>query len=357
MANTVIIDDGWDAEVRKQAVRFNRYAEKRSMSVVSEAMTRLAQIMENGAGKQRSDAADALRRIANANPSFVSAGTRGKIEAALSSLGVEHAMPEPSAMPTYSESPRGPVRSRARSQAVGAGDDFDVWLQRNPVQPAATVPSPLRPVGVVVDEVEAIGVGPTPVSPPAAPAPKAGMTASDWLQGGSNPFMASPPQTLNPDGTIKRHPTLPVHSLGGAGAQVAPPISLPEMTGNAASLFFQGPPGAGSPPAPRSGTNPGASASPQYEEWSEDDAGEDDPALELMGKTVEQLKVKHIQRVDLTPELRGRKCAMGDGTFEDYDGPLYQCECGTLYHETCLKMQAIYAGQCQICDRPYLKLA
>jgi len=89
----------------------------------------------------------------------------------------------------------------------------------------------------------------------------------------------------------------------------------------------------------------------------ESDEDKDDHAVEdLLSLSVEQLKIKNVTRVYIDDEeKKKRKCAMGDGEFEGYDGALYQCACGTLYHDSCLKIQAIYVGTCQICDREFLK--
>lgn len=46
-----------------------------------------------------------------------------------------------------------------------------------------------------------------------------------------------------------------------------------------------------------------------------------------------------------------QKCALGDGTFTDYEGKIYQCkECGAPYHEECLQIQ-MSEGVCKICGR------
>jgi hypothetical protein len=77
---------------------------------------------------------------------------------------------------------------------------------------------------------------------------------------------------------------------------------------------------------------------------------------ELLSMSIEQLKIKNVTKIYIdVEEKKKRKCAMGDGEFEGYDGDLYQCTCGTLYHDSCLKIQAIYVGTCQICDREFLK--
>ncbi|MHA1338495.1 MAG: hypothetical protein ACTSRZ_01300 [Promethearchaeota archaeon] len=76
----------------------------------------------------------------------------------------------------------------------------------------------------------------------------------------------------------------------------------------------------------------------------------------LMALSIEDLKLLNIERVEMKEEFMKRKCAMGDGLLKDYNGPLYQCKCGALYHETCLKIQAIYTGRCCVCDRLYRKI-
>ncbi|MBD3352691.1 MAG: hypothetical protein GF364_14485 [Candidatus Lokiarchaeota archaeon] len=74
----------------------------------------------------------------------------------------------------------------------------------------------------------------------------------------------------------------------------------------------------------------------------------------LMALSIKDLKLRNVHRVEMKEEFNTRKCALGDGEFKDYAGKIYQCECGTLYHETCLKIQAIYTGSCHICDRIFL---
>jgi len=46
-----------------------------------------------------------------------------------------------------------------------------------------------------------------------------------------------------------------------------------------------------------------------------------------------------------------QKCALGDGTFTDYDGKIFLCkECGAPYHDECLQIQ-MSEGVCKICGR------
>jgi hypothetical protein len=88
------------------------------------------------------------------------------------------------------------------------------------------------------------------------------------------------------------------------------------------------------------------------ENKSYDEGGDMDALLSL---SIEDLKLKHIKKVEMQEDFLKRKCALGDGEMKDYDGPLYQCDCGTLYHETCLKIQAIYTGKCAICEKIFRK--
>lgn len=90
----------------------------------------------------------------------------------------------------------------------------------------------------------------------------------------------------------------------------------------------------------------------EEENKSFDQGGDMDALLSL---SIEDLKLKNIKKVEMQEDFLKRKCALGDGEMKDYDGPLYQCACGTLYHETCLKIQAIYTGKCAICDKIYRK--
>jgi len=76
----------------------------------------------------------------------------------------------------------------------------------------------------------------------------------------------------------------------------------------------------------------------------------------LMALTIEDLKLLNIQKIQMSDEFTKRKCALGDGELKDYTGSIYQCKCGSLYHETCLKIQAIYTGKCVVCDRIFRKI-
>ena len=51
-----------------------------------------------------------------------------------------------------------------------------------------------------------------------------------------------------------------------------------------------------------------------------------------------------------------KKCAAGDGVFEKEDENIWSCkECGTSYHENCVKIIAILEGYCRICEAPLLE--
>ena len=108
-----------------------------------------------------------------------------------------------------------------------------------------------------------------------------------------------------------------------------------------------------SPTLTPSSTPSDSSDNQKYEEWDEDEDG--DFTEDLMAVSIEKLNIKNVTKVYMKDEFIKRKCAMGDGEFGDYQGVLYECTCGTLYHETCLKIQALYTGICAICDREFLK--
>ncbi len=101
-------------------------------------------------------------------------------------------------------------------------------------------------------------------------------------------------------------------------------------------------------------TYPSAQSSGSYDVWSEEDFKDSTPVNPLE-KSVKDLKIININRIKkkLQQTLSDRKCALGDGKFEDYEGTIYECTCGTLYHEVCLKTQAIFVGKCHICDRTF----
>lgn len=91
-----------------------------------------------------------------------------------------------------------------------------------------------------------------------------------------------------------------------------------------------------------------------YSEPSYDEDDNDQNEIEvLMTLPIEDLKLANITIVEMKEEWNKRKCALGDGELKDYDGPLCECTCGTLYHEACLKIQAVYVGTCHICDRKF----
>lgn len=74
---------------------------------------------------------------------------------------------------------------------------------------------------------------------------------------------------------------------------------------------------------------------------------------QMLQMSVESLQLKNVTRIPMKPDFVKRSCAMGDGLFEDYQGNLWECKCGTLYHPECLKVQALFSGKCHICDRPF----
>lgn len=51
-----------------------------------------------------------------------------------------------------------------------------------------------------------------------------------------------------------------------------------------------------------------------------------------------------------------KKCACGDGAFERHTSTdIWKCtECGTAYHENCVKIVALLEGECRICNEPFL---
>ncbi|MHA1732755.1 MAG: C1 domain-containing protein [Promethearchaeota archaeon] len=101
-----------------------------------------------------------------------------------------------------------------------------------------------------------------------------------------------------------------------------------------------------------------AASSQEYEVFDPDEDGQQAETPEmLMAKPVSQLGLINVKKTRYDPSsMKGRKCAMGDGVLEGFEGQLWECkECGTIYHESCLKVQAIFEGICKICDAPFLK--
>ncbi len=100
-----------------------------------------------------------------------------------------------------------------------------------------------------------------------------------------------------------------------------------------------------------------------YEEYDpEKDGSQGNPAQEdtpemLLAKPIEALGLINVKKTKYDPgSMKGRKCAMGDGELEGFEGQLWECmECHTIYHESCLKVQALFDGICKICDAPFLK--
>ncbi|HMF30312.1 MAG TPA: hypothetical protein VKK79_02790 [Candidatus Lokiarchaeia archaeon] len=109
---------------------------------------------------------------------------------------------------------------------------------------------------------------------------------------------------------------------------------------------------------PQAGSRPAGEQSIGY--WTEEelastqqqDEQQNEPA-NLLEFPVERLNLKNVHKVSMKADYAKRKCAMGDGEFEDYTEDLWECKCGTLYHPECLKVQAIFTGTCAICERPF----
>jgi hypothetical protein len=62
------------------------------------------------------------------------------------------------------------------------------------------------------------------------------------------------------------------------------------------------------------------------------------------------------QIIEITDKSKiglNQKCCFGDGGFDDYQGHIFQCGCGTLYHEECLNVQ-LREGICKICEKIFL---
>ncbi len=74
---------------------------------------------------------------------------------------------------------------------------------------------------------------------------------------------------------------------------------------------------------------------------------------QMLQMPVESLQLRNVTKIPMKPDFVKRSCAMGDGLFEDYEGSLWECKCGTLYHPECLKVQALFVGKCHICERPF----
>ena len=67
--------------------------------------------------------------------------------------------------------------------------------------------------------------------------------------------------------------------------------------------------------------------------------------------------IKNVQKINYD-KIKSpiKKCAAGDGVFEKDDENIWRCkECGTAYHENCVKIIAILEGNCRICEAPLLE--
>jgi hypothetical protein len=126
-------------------------------------------------------------------------------------------------------------------------------------------------------------------------------------------------------------------------------------------LWGDGSPPEKSPPLVKIPQNTDSTVPENPDIWTEKDLEGEKPKSpatapspeELMLVPVESLQLKNVTKIPMKPDFAKRTCALGDGLFEDYEGNLWECKCGTLYHPECLKVQALFVGKCHICDRPF----
>ncbi len=300
MVRAVKIEDSWDLEeVRELVEKFNRYCYKNSLSTISEILDKLQNLMEKRSGKLRKQAAEALNIIAQENPLLIDELTQKK--AAYISAGWEDLMPELEA-----EDQNKPQQA-ARSSNKTKKNPNDYNYSNMFVEPFKKQP-----------KIE----------------PKVTKTAEDWLK-------STEANTFRPKYT-------PMFKKENQN-----PLPEPE------EILYQ------SHSAIKIGEEKIEPPKDQtYENWKPEDfedtngenGNEDSEQAEFLEKEISQMNLKNIKEVKWDSEFNTRKCALGDGEFLNYSGKIYQCTCGTLYHEICLKTQASFVGKCQICEREFKPL-
>ncbi len=91
------------------------------------------------------------------------------------------------------------------------------------------------------------------------------------------------------------------------------------------------------------------------EEEKDDDSG-DGLLTWDMGELLKFKIIKDVYRIkyEKIKDQKLKKCACGDGVL-DKNSIIWSCkECGTAYHENCVKLVALLEGKCRICDHSFL---
>jgi hypothetical protein len=301
MVRAIKIENSWDMEeVRELAEKFNRYCYKNSLSTISETLEKLQNLMEKRSGKLRKQAAEVLSLIADENPLLIDELTQKK--AAYISAGWEDLVQELEIEDKSNKKNDIDLSANNTKKQKENNDYSNIFVE------------PLNKQSKIEQKVI--------------------KTAEDWLK-------SSEANTYRPKYTpmFKKEfkPSLP------------DPEEILKETGMSVKIGED---------------QSGKSQEQEYETWNPEDFGsegnengtEDSEQTEFLNLDISQMNLKNIAEVKWDPEFNTRKCALGDGEFKDYSGKIYQCTCGTLYHEICLKTQASFVGKCQICEREFKSL-
>jgi len=310
VTDEISISSSWKPQVARVANRFNKYAKRHSMSVVTNSIEQLMQMLSYSTDNDvRHDAAKAMREIINKNPKIVSSAQKNKVKEMLVTLqsGQSH-------IATQSSTHRHKKKKQLET------DEYEDWR----TQQISKKKSKLSPISG-----DSSSIGFAHSNRPSKG--KKAMTAADLLQGSSNPFLKT---TKKFDGGSEWNSvtTYSKNDSPSTGSVTIQPLNEEYQ-----------------PPQDQ-----------QFEVWTEESIQEGQGSnpeadIDLMSLPMSKIPFINIKKVDNPAEYVNRKCAMGDGDFENYSGTIYICECGVVYHETCLKMQANYGKICHICDRPLLK--
>ena len=300
MVRAIKISDSWDdEEVRGLAEKFNRYAFKNSLSTISETLDKLQTIMTKRAGKMRRQSAEVLNLIAEENPLLLDE-----------------------------------YNTKKAAYIVAGWDDLveelDQENQENPLHRSSQSPSEKKS-GKQKQDINYSNIFIEPLKKEKKIDPKVHKTADEWLKSAEAntfrpkyvPLFAKKEQTNfeDPEEILKNTQTSV--KIGEEGNIASQEQEL-EMW------------------------NPD-----DFEENSSNDDFSDSEQADFLNLDISKMNLKNIKEVAWRSEFNERKCALGDGEFLNYSGKIYQCECGTLYHEICLKTQAIFVEKCQICEREF----
>lgn len=293
------IDPQWEKDVRALADKFNYGVKRRSVYLMSKAIKKMDKILDHGGGVERQDVARLVSAIKGLNPELITSYMAEKVDDVLA--GGQYVAPAQQGPPRI-------VRDDQPFLSFGVGvsnSDSPVYL-------------------------------------------KSSEGTQRWPFGGDQ---ASAPSGEDSGGTTENGTSGgwydPAKAGTGGGADAWTGGGTDEWTEESLREA-------------QAARNPQAQDMSGYEVWDPEVDGNaaesGDSAEDLMAQPVEALGLIHVRKVQYDPrEMANRKCALGDGPLAGYDGTLWECtECGTIYHDACLKVQAIYTGICHICDAPLL---